>query len=433
MEQIEAEIAKVLLDHQRICSSARSEESVIDSLSREIGSIGVWGCETELGELARQRMCNLLSYQATLIARAASRTEILRVLHEDLRTLFLRRKELRQIDILSGFGIDIMPNLSPRSGLSIGDESNERNLNENENPAFLDGQTYLEEVTHADLQLPLMENNVSDDLCFTSEDNGEYGDFPCDNSILDDIAMSILDPESNIMSIFEENIESPDLPSTDVEDPKEMSKDLGSLAYHNLASRLAVDFDEYGNPTGPNAGAFKRSINSYVCHFLPIRFKQIHDVPLEDYRAVLNVLTERYNFDPNSSYTRKKISSCYRQHKYKLLVQVKKNLERGIEPQKPSYLQKEDWDAFVVKMKDEDFDRISKKNKASRSHQSALSRSGSPTSIRRKKLIDRDLVDDCGWSRIHKKPKRALLRKNLNLVDPDRAGGDMDTCVTGAG
>ena len=52
-----------------------------------------------------------------------------------------------------------------------------------------------------------------------------------------------------------------------------------------------MEFDEFGNPTGPNAGAFKRSINSYVCHFLPIRFKQIGDVPFEDYKAVLNVLT----------------------------------------------------------------------------------------------------------------------------------------------
>jgi hypothetical protein len=52
-----------------------------------------------------------------------------------------------------------------------------------------------------------------------------------------------------------------------------------------------VDFDEKGNPAGPNAGGFKRSINTYVCHFMPINFKQIGDVPVEDYKAVLNVLT----------------------------------------------------------------------------------------------------------------------------------------------
>lgn len=56
------------------------------------------------------------------------------------------------------------------------------------------------------------------------------------------------------------------------------------------------------------------------------------------------------------SYTRKKISSCYRQHKYKLLIQVKKDLERGIEPQKPSYVDEEDWNAFVAETKDEEFD-----------------------------------------------------------------------------
>lgn len=77
---------------------------------------------------------------------------------------------------------------------------------------------------------------------------------------------------------------------------------------------------------------------------------------------ILNLVTiifniqERYNFDINGSYTRKKISSCYRQHKYKLLVRVKKDLERGIEPLKPSYVKQEDWDAFVAKTKDEEFD-----------------------------------------------------------------------------
>ena len=68
------------------------------------------------------------------------------------------------------------------------------------------------------------------------------------------------------------------------------------------------------------------------------------------------MLQERYSFDLDISYTRKKISSCYRQHKYKLLVQVKKDLQRGIEPQKPTYVDEEDWNAFVAKTKDEEFD-----------------------------------------------------------------------------
>ena len=121
------------------------------------------------------------------------------------------------IDVFSGLGIDVMCNLSPRSGLSIGDEDTERNLNENAMHSLVDVLTMrdqeanLDEATNEDPQLPLMETNVSDDLCFTSEDNGEYGDFQCDNSILDDIAINILDPDSNIMSIFEETMESTDL------------------------------------------------------------------------------------------------------------------------------------------------------------------------------------------------------------------------------
>ena len=87
------------------------------------------------------------------------------------------------------------------------------------------------------------------------------------------------------------------------------------------------------------------------------------------------------------SYTRKKISSCYRQHKYKLLIQVKKDLERGIEPQKPSYVDEEDWNAFVAKTKDEEFDRISKKNKASRSQQSALNRKDVQSTAHKRKVV----------------------------------------------
>eukprot|EP00262_Sarcandra_glabra_P018816 TRINITY_DN6898_c0_g1_i1.p1 TRINITY_DN6898_c0_g1~~TRINITY_DN6898_c0_g1_i1.p1 ORF type:complete len:301 (+),score=45.25 TRINITY_DN6898_c0_g1_i1:128-904(+) len=216
-------------------------------------------------------------------------------------------------------------------------------------------------------------------------------------------------------------MENADFPCAEAEGTgsKKLPKKMARVTYRNLARRLTVDFDEIGNPTGPNAGAFKRSINSYVCHFLPVRFKQIGDVPVEDYKSVLNVLTERYNFDLNRSYTRKKISSCYRQHKYKLLVQIKKDLERGTEPQKPSYVKKEDWDAFVAKTKDEEFDRISKKNKASRSHQSALNRKGlSPTSVHKRKLkgSEQGLMDECIWPKLHK-PKRGRPRKLMGVVD----------------
>lgn len=68
----------------------------------------------------------------------------------------------------------------------------------------------------------------------------------------------------------------------------------GSKKAHRKASRtkrLVVDFDETGNPTGPNAGAFKRSINLHVCQLLPIRFKQIGEAPVQDYKSVVNALT----------------------------------------------------------------------------------------------------------------------------------------------
>lgn len=68
----------------------------------------------------------------------------------------------------------------------------------------------------------------------------------------------------------------------------------GSKKAHRKSSRakrLFVDFDETGNPTGPSAGVFKRSINSYVCQLLPIRFKQIGEIPVEDYKSVVNALT----------------------------------------------------------------------------------------------------------------------------------------------
>lgn len=70
-----------------------------------------------------------------------------------------------------------------------------------------------------------------------------------------------------------------------------MTKRVDRVNCRNFTKHLTVDFDENGSPTGPNAGGFKRSINSFVCQFLPINFKQIGDVPIEDYKTVLNMLT----------------------------------------------------------------------------------------------------------------------------------------------
>ncbi|XP_077214648.1 uncharacterized protein LOC143849496 isoform X2 [Tasmannia lanceolata] len=427
MDQIESEIRRVLQDYHKISSNVRSEEAKIDVLNKEIkvleDRIGV----SESGDLEQQRMQNLLSYQSTLISRASSRTELLRALHQDLLFLFIRRKHLRQPDGTGGSGADVLPNASLSSGLSSGADDNERFPNDCSMPASMDimrlnnGRDNLDEVTTEQEQLPLglkmLQINMNEDACLTPEDGNEYGDLQYKNNILDNIAMSILDPNTNVDTIFKEAMESSDFPYADTEGSKKVPKKMGRAAFRNLARRLTVDFDDIGNPTGPNAGAFKRSINSYVCHFLPIRFKQIGDVPVDDYKSILNFLTERYNFDQDRSYTRKKISSCYRQHKYKLLVQVKKDLEGGIEPQKPSYVNKEDWDAFVAKTKDEEFDKISKKNKASRSQQSALNKKPlSPDSVHKRKLkgLEQGSIDT--WPKVHK-PKRGRPKKLLAVVD----------------
>ncbi|XP_058113035.1 uncharacterized protein LOC131256044 isoform X2 [Magnolia sinica] len=448
MDQIESSILRVLQDHHKISSSLRSEETKIDGLNKEIKILedrirAPLSSGDDSGELERQRMQNLLTYQSTLIARAASRTKLLRALHEDLLVLFLRRKQLRQIDGTGGSGVDVVRNVSLSSGLSSGDDDNQGFPNDCSMPGSMDimrisdDHDNLEEVTTEQEQLPLglkmLQINMNEDACLTPEDGSEYGDLQYKNNILDNIAMSILDPNSNVDNIFKEAMESSNFPCEEAQGSKKVPKKTGRATYRNLARRLTVDFDDLGNPTGPNAGAFKRSINSYVCHYLPVRFKQIGDVPVEDYKSVLNVLTERYNFDLNRSYTRKKISSCYRQHKYKLLVQVKKDLERGIEPQKPSYVKKEDWDAFVAKTKDEEFDRISKKNKASRSQQSALNRKGlTSTSIHKRKLkgSEQGVVDDSIWSKVHK-PKRGRPRKLLDVVEDNHNGFGSERTLKG--
>ncbi|KAJ9672496.1 hypothetical protein PVL29_025920 [Vitis rotundifolia] len=357
MEQTESDIKRVLQDYQKIGSGARCEEARIEVLNREIKVLEDRVRGSGSVEVERHRMRNLLDYQSTLIARAASRTELLAALHEDLLLLFIRRKQLRGSDGAEGSGVDAAPNVSLSSALSGGDDENQRfakNCSELRSMHIMRMSHHedLEEETTADQQpmplgVKLLQINMNEDASLTSEDGLE---------------------NSNILCVESE----------------------GSKKSHRKAScakRLFVDFDETGNPTGPSAGAFKRSINSYVCQLLPIRFKQIGEIPVEDYKSVVNALTERYSFDLDMSYTRKKISSCYRQHKYKLLIQVKKDLERGIEPQKPSYVDEEDWNAFVAKTKDEEFDRISKKNKASRSQQSALNRKDAQSTAHKRKVV----------------------------------------------
>lgn len=411
MEQIESEIRRVLQDHYRFSSTVRAEEAKIDALSKEIKALEDRIRASEAGDLERQRMQNLVSYQSTLIDRASSRTELLRALHEDLLLLFTRRKQLRQT---GGSGADIILNVSLSSGLSSGD-NNEGLPNDCSRPASMgimrinDVQDNVEEVTTEQAQVSqgpnMPEIHMNKDTGLTSDDSREYDDLRYKSNILDNIAISILDTNANIDSVLSKAMTSFDFPCEEIQEMdhldaglKKVPRKVGHVADHNTVKRLTVDFDEAGNPTGPNAGAFKRSINSYVCHFLPVRFKQIGDVPADDYKSVLNVLMERYNFDVNGSYTRKKISSCYRQHKYKLLVRIKKDLERGIEPLKPSYVKQEDWNAFVAKTKDEEFDKISKKNKASRS------------SVHKRNLGSEELMLEYVYTKVPK-PKRGRKKK----------------------
>ncbi|XP_034679033.1 uncharacterized protein LOC117909206 isoform X9 [Vitis riparia] len=375
MEQTESDIKRVLQDYQKIGSGARCEEARIEVLNREIKVLEDRVRGSGSVEWERHRMRNLLDYQSTLIARAASRTELLAALHEDLLLLFIRRKQLRGFDGAEGSGVDAVPNVSLSSALSGGDDENQRfakNCSELRSMHIMRMSHHedLEEETTADQQpiplgVKLLQINMNEDASLTSEDGLE---------------------NSNILCVESEDY-------------------AGSKKAHRKSSRakrLFVDFDETGNPTGPSAGVFKRSINSYVCQLLPIRFKQIGEIPVEDYKSVVNALTERYSFDLDMSYTRKKISSCYRQHKYKLLIQVKKDLERGIEPQKPSYVDEEDWNAFVAKTKDEEFDRISKKNKASRSQQSALNRKDVQSTAHKRKKGDQGPEGISIWSKLHK-------------------------------
>ena len=102
MEQTESDIKTVLQDYQKIDADARCEEARIDALNSEIKALDDRVRGSVSLELERHRMRNLVDYQSTLIARAASRTELLAALHEDLLLLFIRRKQLR------GSGMDLL-------------------------------------------------------------------------------------------------------------------------------------------------------------------------------------------------------------------------------------------------------------------------------------------------------------------------------------
>ncbi|KAK9269468.1 hypothetical protein L1049_001243 [Liquidambar formosana] len=433
MEQIESNIKGVLREYQKLSSTARSEEARIDGLNKEIELLEDRIRAPDSSQSERHRMQNLLTYHSTLIDRASSRTDLLRVLHEDLLFLFTRRTQLRNSDGAGGSGVDAMPNVSFSSGLSSGDDENQGFMKNcsmfgSMHTMRMSDHGNLEEETTADQQqmplgVKLLQINMNEDACLTPEDGSEYcDDLQCKNNILDNIAMSILAPNANVDNILKEAMENSNFPCEESEGSKKVHGEMGSAANHNIDRQLTVDFDETGNPTGANSGAFKRSINSYVCEFLPIRFKQIGEIPVENYKSVVNALTDKYIFDITKSYTRKKISSCYRQHKYKLLVQVKKDLEIGLEPQKPSYVNEEDWNAFVAKTKDDEFDKISKKNKASRSQQSALSRKGMPSTIHKRKLkgSDQGPEDNSTWMKVNK-PKRGRPRKLLAVVEDNQS------------
>ncbi|XP_057863468.2 uncharacterized protein LOC131071575 isoform X2 [Cryptomeria japonica] len=402
--------------------------------------------------LVEQRLRNLITYESTLIVKTSSRAEVLRALDKDLVQLYGQRKELRQaVVILAGCHKDMisqdlslvdgveqrqassaearsrsrnsgklviegMTNVSISSGISSGDDDNREfmdntNKRDNENMQEEEDDELEEgvEEEHPLRKLKVRRLDIPEDVFLTPQHNGGYAGFQHKENAMEDVAMSRMSSELNKDIILDhdcarESCETPFLEAQyfDTGKRKKATRRTSRITCRHLARKLTVDFDEKGNPVGPNAGGFKRSINSYVCHFMPINFKQIGDVPVEDYKAVLNVLTERFNFDLNKKYTRKKISSCYRQHKYKLMLQIKKEIERGVEPEKPSYVKQEDWDAFVAKTKDEEFAKISNKNKANRSQQSGVHRTGRlGRSGRKRKMKDDSGIEplDDAWSK----------------------------------
>eukprot|EP01018_Ginkgo_biloba_P025869 Gb_28177 [translate_table: standard] len=433
IDKVEAQIRTVHAENEKLNAEIKSEEGKIEGLNKEIKEYEeqLKAIEAKLKEgnieenleierqkhLVEQRLQNLINYESTLILRTSSRAEVLRALDKDLIQLYVQRKELRQTgghkDMVpqdhgvlerveqlrassfetrsrsrssAGKFIEGMTNVSISSGISSGDDDIRdfthnpnrgeiEKVQQGENEDFEEGV----EEEHPLRKLKVRRMDVQEGASLTPQYDSGRGSLKSKNNNVDDVAMSKLESESNKDNILDHDCarESCETLLLDSQGKKKKAtRRTNRVPYRHLARRLTVDFDEKGNPVGPNAGGFKRSINSYVCHFMPINFKQIGDVPVEDYKALLNVLTERFNFDLNRKYTRKKISSCYRQHKYKLLLQIKKDIERGVEPEKPTYVKQEDWDAFVAKTKDEEFAKISKKNKANRSQQSGVHQTG---------------------------------------------------------
>lgn len=474
--RVEAEIRSVHAENEKINAEIKTEETKIEALSKEIKAYEqqLKGLELSLKggsieknleiekqkHLVEQRLHNLINYESTLILRTASRAEVLRALDKDLVQLYVQRKELRhegahkdmfpqehgvlerveqrQVSSIetrshtrsSGkLAMEGMTNVSISSGISSGDEDNHKflhNTNEREIEKVQKGDNEdLEEGVeeeHALQTFKVRQLDIQEDASLTPQHDGSHMELRYKDHVLDDAAMSKLGPESNKDNILDHDCgrESCEIPLSEVQGKKKKEiRRTNRITYRHLARKLTVDFDEKGNPVGPNAGGFKRSINTYVCHFMPINFKQIGDVPVEDYKSVLNVLTERFNFDLSKKYTRKKISSCYRQHKYKLLLQIKKDLERGTEPDKPAYVKQEDWDAFVAKTKDEEFVKISSKNKANRSQQSGVNRTGRISWSGRKRKLKEDSgrepkVEDA-WTKVHPL-KQVIISPTLHQV-----------------
>ncbi|KAH9311893.1 hypothetical protein KI387_026928, partial [Taxus chinensis] len=453
IESVEAEIRSVRAENEKINSQIKADEAKIDALSREIKDYEEQLKTLELRlkdgrnieesleierqkNLVEQRLHNLITYESTVIVRTSSRAEVLRALDKDLVQLYFQRKELRQAGChKDAFSQDLgvldrieerrassaetrscsrnsgklviegMTNVSVSSGISSGDDDNcefMHNSNKRDNEKVQEEENDdLEEGVeeeHPLRKLKVRRLDMPEDDLLTPEHNGGYTGFQYKDNVMDDAAMSKMASELNKDIIRDHDCARESCETTfseaqyfDTGKRKKATRRTSRVTCRHLARKLTVDFDEKGNPVGPNAGGFKRSINTYVCHFMPINFKQIGDVPVEDYKAVLNVLTERFNFDLNKKYTRKKISSCYRQHKYKLMLQIKKDIDRGVEPEKPAYVKQEDWDAFVAKTKDEEFAKISIKNKANRSQQSGVHRTGRLGRSGRKRKLKEDL------------------------------------------
>ncbi|KAJ9670495.1 hypothetical protein PVL29_026803 [Vitis rotundifolia] len=201
MEQTESDIKRVLQDYQKIGSSARCEEDQV----RGSGSV----------ELERHRMQNLLDYQSTLIARAASRTE----------------KQLRGSDGAEGSGVDAAPNVSLSSALSGGDE----NQRFTKNCSELRSMHIMRMSHHEDLEeeITLLQINMNEDAFLISENGCKYGDLQYKNSILDNIAISILDPNANIDNIFKEAVENSNILCVESEGTFSLSLYL-FICYHDL-------------------------------------------------------------------------------------------------------------------------------------------------------------------------------------------------------